>query len=202
MPVSDVDIAASLAVLERGEHVHSGMLKYPADLDRFRHVIQATQPDVLVETGTRTGASARWFADLGIDVVTVDLRPVDVQHHRAMQVVGDSVDPAVVTRVTDLVDGRRAMVTLDSNHSAAHVMAEIKAYGELVAPGCYLVVEDTIFHYAPSALRRRHGVGAGGDGTPMDAVAALQRSRKWRRDVAVETMSLITASPAGWWVRL
>ena len=35
------------------------------------------------------------------------------------------------------------MVILDSDHSYAHVTAELDAYGPLVSPGQYLIVEDT-----------------------------------------------------------
>ncbi len=35
------------------------------------------------------------------------------------------------------------MVVLDSDHSQAHVEAELDAYAPLVSPGCYLIVEDS-----------------------------------------------------------
>lgn len=199
-----VDVAASLVTLERNEHVLDGMLKLPADLDRYRSVIEATRPEVVVETGTRTGASARWFADLGVDVVTVDVDAVDVPiayRDRVRQVVGDSADPDVVAKVVELLAGRRAMVSLDSDHSAAHVAQEIKLYGALVSPGCYLVVEDGIFGYATRSLRAAHGLGAM-VGSPLDAVAeALDGNPDWSRDVAVERMSATTHHPAGWWLK-
>ena len=40
-------------------------------------------------------------------------------------------------------DGRPILVILDSDHSQAHVEAELAAYAPLVPVGCYLIVEDS-----------------------------------------------------------
>lgn len=207
-----VDLAASLATLARDEHVHAdGMLKLPADLDRYTAIIEATGPEVIVETGTRTGASARWFAELGVDVITVDIEPQGREESSwsPSPTTGvitylsgrSSTDPDVIARVAELVDGRRCMVVLDSDHSAGHVAAEIGLYGPLVSPGCYLVAEDTLFGYAPPQLRGRH-FPHGLDGSPLDAVAELLHDNPgWSRDIAVERMSPTSHHPAGFWLR-
>ena len=36
----------------------------------------------------------------------------------------------------------RVLVVLDSNHTYAHVAAELRAYAPLVTPGSYLIVQD------------------------------------------------------------
>ncbi len=161
---------------------------------------------MIVETGTRTGASAQWFADHGLKVITVDVDDeaiawgasgggTDIEY-----VKGDSTDPAVVDRVRELVAGRRCMVSLDSDHAGPHVSREVEAYGPMVSPGCYLVVEDTIFGYGEDA-KRTHGMG-GLDGSPLDAVLAHLVDRdEWARDVAIEQTHPIGTNPAGWWVR-
>jgi cephalosporin hydroxylase len=113
---------------------------------------------------------------------------------------GDSTDPATVGWVAKRVAGRRCMVVLDSDHSAEHVAREIYAYAPMVTPGCYLVVEDTIFGYAPQAIRDLHIPGQ--QGSPLDAVAqCLVDSDLFSRDIAVERMSPTSHHPAGWWVR-
>jgi len=198
-----IDLDASLAALAAGEHDQGGMLKFPQDLDRYRAVIGVTQPEVIVETGTRTGASARWLAESGADVITVDDFPdaFDGDETGITRVVGSSTDPYVIGMVRGMVAGRRCMVTLDSAHNAAHVGAEIELYGPLVSPGCYLVVEDAIWGYADEATHLRHGEG-GMKGSPLDAIAErLADNVEWMRDTEVEALYPISHNPAGWWVK-
>jgi cephalosporin hydroxylase len=210
-----VDLPASFAALERNEHDHDGMLKLRPDLDRYRKIIEETKPDVIIETGTFRGASARWFARQGLDVITIDIRPpkdldprndLDSKNESVIwPIKGDSADPTIVQLVSDLLErwypGGRVMVVLDSDHSAGHVTKEIEAYGPLVTPGCHLVIEDTIFGYGTSGLRDQHFPG-GLDGSPLDAVVTrLVSDPSWSRDVAIERLSPVSCAPAGWWVR-
>lgn len=202
------DVAASLETLERNEHVKpDGMLKLDEDLERYRQIIEATKPEVIVETGTRSGASARWFAERGLDVITVDVdqQGGGARRQHAGQIVdfvgGDAKDPDVAQIVEDLVSGRRCMVSLDSDHSGPHVAEEIKLYGPLVSPGCYLVVEDGIFGFATRTLRTAHGLGEM-VGSPLNAIEEhLDGNAGWSRDVAIERLSPVTHHPAGFWVR-
>lgn len=209
-----VDVPASLETLALNRHVKpDGMLKLDEDLERYRRIIEATQPEVIVETGTRSGESARWFARAaGCEVITVDVdqrqgaagHPVSQSGSKPTiyWVSGNSADPAVVELVVELVEGRRCMVSLDSDHSGPHVAEEIKLYGPLVTPGCYLVVEDGIFGYATRTLRAQHGLG---DmvGSPLDAVEEhLDGNPDWSRDIAIERLSPVTHHPAGFWVKL
>lgn len=205
-----VDLQASLASLAANAHVRDdGMLKLQQDLDRYRAIIEATKPEVIVETGTHAGASARWFAKQGMDVITIDVEPRNWEglFHGTDEtgwitfLCSDSADPAVVQRATELVAGRRCMVSLDSDHSAEHVAEEIRLYGPMVSPGCYLVVEDGIFGYAPPQLRAQHGLG-GMVGSPLDAIVELLDGKPgWSRDIAIERLSPISHHPAGWWTR-
>lgn len=204
-----VHVGASLATLVDPEWGKGGLLQLETDLDRYRQIIAATRPEVVVETGTWTGAKARWFAERGLDVITVDIRqvtddPAVVQDFLSAGVTllcADAADPATAARVAELVDGRRCMVSLDSDHSAAHVAREIDLYGPLVTPGCYLVVEDTIFAHAPQVIMDIH-FPAGLDGSPLDAVAEkLHGNPDWSRDIAVERAHPTSHHPAGWWIR-
>ena len=184
-----IDIEASLAVVE--SQVHDDMIKLPEDLRRYERVIATDQPDVVVECGTFRGGSARWFHALGLDVVTIDIKShPDATGDEITWVVGSSIDPVIVKLVTGIVAGKRTMVVLDSDHSAKHVEAEIRAYAGLVTPGCHLVVEDGICRWM------------GWPNSPMDAIESLLGpDPDFERDESTESMFPVSMYPCGWWVR-
>ena len=64
---------------------------------------------------------------------------------------GSSVAPETVSRVHQIAsDYKKIMVCLDSNHTHAHVLAELEAYAPLVAGGSYCVVFDTLVEDMPT----------------------------------------------------
>jgi cephalosporin hydroxylase len=209
-----VDIGASVESLRREDHVRpDGMLKMADDLDRYAHIIAVTKPEVIVETGSYQGKSARWFLDtmhaadparmhevISIDVEQRNESWTYTDRGCVTFVGGDSASHSLAHEVGQMVRGRRCMVVLDSDHSAAHVAREIELYGPLVSEGCYLVVEDTVFGYAPPELAAQHLPGQ--IGTPLDAVQQLLvDSPDWERAEDVEALHPVTHHPAGWWVR-
>jgi cephalosporin hydroxylase len=193
------DVEASIAATYRQNA--EGAVKTVEDLDRYRMVIEATRPDVIIECGTFRGASAVWFVAQGVDVVTIDQIVSEanfglVFEPRATLIVGDSTDPDVVAQAAELVAGRRTMVVLDSDHHAEHVRREIIRYGPVVTSGCYLVVEDGIVRF-PLPHLWPDGVPG-----PLDAIEdLLVDNPDWVRDEAVEGLYPVTMSPLGWWRR-
>lgn len=136
----------------------------PGDLLRLQEVIFDIQPTWIVETGTKFGGSAIFFSSLlkligknGGGVITVDL----TQYAEAVAtfsshphadlvkaaIVGDAASPSVVNQVKEVLGGTngRVVVFLDDNHNAEHVLTEMNSYAELVTPGSYLIVADTVF---------------------------------------------------------
>lgn len=206
-----LDVDASVALFRAAgfeQSVHGVRTwKFADDLRRYQAVIEASRPEVVVETGTFMGGSALWFADLGVDVVTVD---VDMKRSRQAQGMTDrvtwvlgasSVDPTTVDRVRQLVDGRRCMVSLDSEHHAPHVIAEIEAYAPMVSPGCHLVVEDGLADLA-GQLGRQTGARIPEVGGPLAAIVATVATWSgWARDEQIECLTPVTHNQAGWWRR-
>ena len=147
-------------------------MKSPMDMWMYQEILTETKPDLIVECGTAFGGSSLFLASLldllgRGEVVTIDIeaRPGQPSHPRISRLVGSSVDPGIVDEVRRRAAGRRTMVILDSDHSAAHVGAELEAYRGLVSPGCYLIVEDTNVNGHP--VVPDHGPG------PMEAVDAF-----------------------------
>ena len=139
--------------------------KCPLDLWMYQEIIASTRPDLIVETGTQYGGSALFMASMCdmIDhgeVMTIDVkvRPDRPSHPRITYRHGSSTAPEVVAEITGRASGLdRVMVVLDSDHSKAHVLDELRCLGPLVTPGCYLIVEDTIINGHP--VLRQFGAG-------------------------------------------
>ena len=75
-----------------------------------------------------------------IDTVVAE-RPT---HPRISYLSGSSTDPAIIAAVRgEAVDVDSVLVTLDSDHAAEHVLAELDAYAPLVTLRGSLIVEDT-----------------------------------------------------------
>ena len=125
-------------------------------------------------------------------VVSIDIEPARDDypvHPRITYLAGrSSTDPAVVAEVRDRAAGRRVLVVLDSDHSQAHVEAELEAYAPLVPAGCYVIVEDS------NIGRIRKDMLPG----PFEAVEAfMRRSNEFEIDLEREKF-LITFNPSGY----
>ena len=61
--------------------------------------------------------------------------------------IGEAANVAVVDEFANAMKGNHGctMVFLDDNHNAEHVRAEMSLYAQLVTPGSYLIVADTVF---------------------------------------------------------
>lgn len=180
--------------------------KLEQDLTRYATILTATRPDVLIETGSRYGGSAHWFAEF-CDVISVDFDPAiaeeNREHERITWITADSASTAVADQLAEMVAGRRVMVSLDAEHAYSHVRQEIRNLGPLVTSGCYLVVEDGIFDLTlQPRLQRIGGERIPIEGGPLRAIREELFDRpEWIRDTLVERQSPLTYHPAGWWLR-
>lgn len=148
-------------------------LKNPLDMWNYQEIIAEHGIEWVLETGTRHGGSALFFADLlqaraaaGF-VISVDVDHTALQigaHPRIRLLKGDSASAEVLNFIKTLLPAQRApmFVILDSDHSKAHVLRELAAYVPLMQRGDYLVVEDSCVNGHP--VRPDFGPG------PMEAI--------------------------------
>ena len=69
---------------------------------------------------------------------------------------GSSVAPEIVAQVGAVIrPGETVLVILDSNHTKAHVAAELEAYHALVTPGSYIVATDGSMQFLDDVPRGR-----------------------------------------------
>jgi cephalosporin hydroxylase len=172
-------------------------LKCPLDLWVYQEIIHETRPDVIVECGTAQGGSALFLASicdlLGKgQVMTVDIEesPGRPRHPRITYAHGSTTSPKVVAEVRRRVAGKeRVMVILDSDHSKAHVLEELRTYSDLVTPGCYLIVEDTNLGHL---VRSDFGPG------PLEAVGEFLAARADLSPDPGREKFLMTFNPGGY----
>lgn len=135
------------------------IIQLPEDMVRTQEVIYRLRPDVIVETGVAHGGSLVFHAGLcrlldrgrvvGVDI---EIRPHNreaIERHelfdRITLIEGDSIAADTVDRVRQQIrPGETTLVLLDSNHTKAHVAAELEAYADLVTQGSYIVATDGI----------------------------------------------------------
>jgi len=183
------------------------ILKNPLDLWNYQEIFQQHGIEWVVETGTRHGGSALYFADLlnarhsAGKVISIDVDHLSLQvgeHPKLVLLQGDSAAPALVAEVKRLLPASRGtmFLILDSDHRMQHVLRELNAYVPLMKRGDYLIVEDTCVNGNP--VRPDFGPG------PMEAINEFVRANPGvlRADVEREEKFGCTFAPKGHFVRL
>jgi cephalosporin hydroxylase len=181
-------------------------LKNPLDMWNYQEIIAEHGIEWVLETGTRHGGSALYFADLlearraaGL-VISVDVDHTALQigvHPRIRLLRGDSASPEIQNAVKALLPVQRApmFVILDSDHRKPHVLRELAAYVPLMQRGDYLVVEDSCVNGHP--VRPDFGPG------PMEAIEEFLGLNKdlLAPDIPRETKFGCTFAPRGYYLK-
>jgi len=158
-------------------------LKLPLDMWNYQEIIFENNLHWVIETGTRHGGSALFFADLlaagdreggvvSIDVTHEALDPAVIKHPRIRFLLGNSASDFILKQAMELVPAQRQggmLLMLDSDHAAPHVLKELTAWVPLLRRGDYLIVEDTIVNGHP--VRPEFGPG------PLEAVETYLGSK-------------------------
>jgi len=128
----------------------------PLDAWVFQEIIWNTRPNIIIETGTRYGGGAFYYASIfdllwlyfqhegTVITIDTDEKYKCVSHPRMSFLHGSSTDEQIVQKVGEAIRAKdRVMVVLDSLHTKSHIAQELEIYSRLVTKDCYLIVCDT-----------------------------------------------------------
>jgi len=190
------------------------IIQFPQDVVAMQELFWKVRPDVVIEAGVARGGSLVFYAGLmemmgikngkviGIDI---DIRPHNrnaIEQHpmskRITLVEGSSIAQETVDRAKKLIPpGAKVMVCLDSMHTHAHVLEELKLYSPLVTSGSYLVAFDTCIEFMPADFFPDRPWGIGDN--PYTAVQAfLQTTTDFEADNSIPDKLLITTARSGY----
>lgn len=187
------------------------IIQLPEDIIATQELFWADQPDVVVETGVAWGGSVVLHASLmelagkgkvvAVDRVLPPHLRADIMKfpfsHRIHLIEGDSIDKAVIKAVgAEVRPFDRVAVFLDSNHSHDHVLAELRAYGNLVTKGQHLTVYATGIERMPVSKHRPRPWGPGAN--PMTALESyIGETDRFVVDEVLDRKALISFVPRG-----
>lgn len=191
------------------------IIQLPQDMIAMQELVWRIQPDLIIECGVAHGGSIIYYASLlqllghgevlGIDVdIRAHNRQAIESHpmaHRITLFEGSSIDLAMVERVRAHAQGKRVMVVLDSNHTHAHVLEELRHYAPLVSVDSYCVVMDTVVEDMPADAFPDRPWGHGDN--PKTAVwAFLEENGDFQIDQTVQDKLLLTVASDGYLRRI
>lgn len=189
------------------------IIQYPQDMIAMQEIIWTVKPDVIIETGVAHGGSLIYYASLleliggngrvvGIDIDIREHNRVEIENHpmykRIDLIEGSSTDENIINQVRELCKGKqRVLVSLDSNHTHDHVLAELQFYSPFVTKGSYLIVFDTVVEDMPEDAFPDRPWGKGNN--PKTAVwEFLKTNKRFEIDKELEHKLLITVAPDGY----
>lgn len=153
-----------------------------------------------IKSGVSLDPSSSHRKVLGIDIdIRAHNRTAIEQHpmaSRIQMIEGSSIAKGVVEQVKEIAaDFNTVLVMLDSNHTHAHVLAELEAYAGLTTVGSYCVVFDSVIEDLPATDDRPWGPG----NSPKSAVwEFLKTHDEFEIDDTIQNKLLITVAPDGY----
>ncbi len=100
-------------------------------------------------------ASGRKVIGIDIDIRVHNRHEIEnhPMAHKIQLIQGSSTDEKVIEQVrTAAKSAKRVLVSLDSNHTHDHVLAELRAYAPMASKGSYCLVFDTVVEDMPDSL--------------------------------------------------
>lgn len=199
------------------------VIQIPQDTVTFQELIWAVKPDLIIETGIAHGGSLIFSASMlallelfgltdkptvvGVDIDIRAHNRLAIEQHPAAKwikmIEGSSISSDVINKIHAIAkEKKRIMVFLDSNHTHAHVLAELQAYAPLVTKNSYCIVADTgIEDIAPSLVAPGREWCKGN--SPKSALMEYLKSHdEFEIDCFYHEKAWVTSAPGGYIKRI
>jgi cephalosporin hydroxylase len=143
---------------------------------------------------------------LGIDIDIREHNRKAIEAHpmsnRIDMIQGSSIAPETIAKVFEYAKSyKRILISLDSNHTHNHVLAELEAYAPLTSANSYCVVFDTVVEDMPAESAGNRPWGPGDN--PKTAVwEYLKTHTEFQIDKTIQNKLLITVAPDGYLKRI
>ena len=172
--------------------------KCPLDFWVYREIIFEIKPDIIIEIGNNYGGSTYALAHIcdnlgqgrivGVDIDQSKIPDVVREHSRVNLIEGDGCDRLDAVK-SFMNDGDVVLVIEDSSHTYENTLNVMRAYGPLVTPGSYLIVEDS---------NSWHGLDEGYKPGPYEAIETyITETDRFEIDRSREAF-FITWNPIGY----
>lgn len=179
---------------------HGGSLIMSASMLALLDMCDAIESD----TTLRPRESKRKVLGIDIDIRAHNYAAIKAHPmaSRIQMIQGSSIAPEIVEQVRQVAkEYERILVCLDSNHTHAHVLAELQAYAPLTSVGSYCVVFDTIIEDMPVDTFPNRPWGPGDN--PKTAVwEYLKTNPEFEIDKRIQHKLLISVAPDGYLKRM
>jgi cephalosporin hydroxylase len=198
------------------------IIQYPQDIVAMQELIWRVQPDLIIETGIAHGGSLIFMssmlelnalcggpADAKVLGVDIDIRAHNrkaIEEHpmakRIEMIQGSSISEETIAKVKEIAQGKKKiLISLDSNHTHEHVLAELQAYAPLTSVGSYCVVFDTVVEDMPAEMFPDRPWGPGDN--PKTAVwEYLKDHSEFEIDQSIDNKLMISVAPSGFLKRI
>ena len=171
-----------------------------------------------VQAGKTLDPKASKRKVLGIDIDMRAHNRAEIEKHPMVHhidmIEGSSIAPDMVAKVYDYAkDFSTILISLDSNHTHDHVLAELKAYAPLTSIGSYCIVYDSSIEDMPEDMYNDRPWGKGNNPKTAlhkylkylgneDIKAADGKRLKLEIDKRIESKILITVAADGYLKRI
>lgn len=197
-PLSQILPMIGDGILHHTKYFGVKAFKSPIDAWVYQEIIYETKPDVIVEIGNFSGGSTLYLAHLcdligkgriiGIDISHENVHDHIRKHPRITLIEGDACQE--FNNILGLISNdERVLVIEDSSHTYENTLNVLRVYSELVKPGDYFIVEDSIIH---------HGFNQGPIPGPYEAIEKfIDENKDFEIDRTKEHF-FITWNPKGY----